>query len=178
MQYACIYHSLFINLTIATATSLLSPQFGVETMMHLTCTNMPVEALDNALAEVRVFCFSSHKHASNMHISSIIGDSSSRRIISNMCFSSSNHAGQQHKRPAKPAHCQQHAPTCQWRPWITYWQRCGQQPQHTRSNNIRSNEQLPAHQQEQAVADAPAALCLGDSSMSNAQPAHWRQLQQ
>lgn len=61
VQYACIYHSLFINLTIATATSLLSPQFGVETMMHLTCTNMPVEALDNALAEVRVFCFSSHK---------------------------------------------------------------------------------------------------------------------
>jgi hypothetical protein len=31
---------------------LLLLQFGVETMMHLTCTNMPVEALDNALAEV------------------------------------------------------------------------------------------------------------------------------
>lgn len=27
-------------------------QFCVETMMHLTCTNMPVEKLDHALAEV------------------------------------------------------------------------------------------------------------------------------
>lgn len=27
-------------------------QFCVETMMHLTCTNMPVEQIDNALTEV------------------------------------------------------------------------------------------------------------------------------
>jgi Methylenetetrahydrofolate reductase len=37
---------------------LLLLQFCVETMMHLTCTNMPMEKLDNALAEVcvRVLC--------------------------------------------------------------------------------------------------------------------------
>jgi methylenetetrahydrofolate reductase (NADPH) len=30
--------------------------YGLETMMHLTCTNMPVESIDKALA-VRVFFF-------------------------------------------------------------------------------------------------------------------------
>jgi hypothetical protein len=33
---------------------LMWQQFCVETMMHLTCTNMPVEKLDHALAEVRM----------------------------------------------------------------------------------------------------------------------------
>lgn len=30
--------------------------FGVVPNMHLTCTNMPVEKLDNALAKCKVFC--------------------------------------------------------------------------------------------------------------------------
>jgi 5,10-methylenetetrahydrofolate reductase len=33
--------------------TLLPAQVGVETMMHLTCTNMPVEKLQEALAKVR-----------------------------------------------------------------------------------------------------------------------------
>ncbi|WIA22217.1 hypothetical protein OEZ85_004547 [Tetradesmus obliquus] len=40
------------DVTLGIATKMQN-LFGVETMMHLTCTNMPVEALDNALAEVR-----------------------------------------------------------------------------------------------------------------------------
>eukprot|EP00882_Tetradesmus_deserticola_P021502 GHRQ01023275.1.p2 GENE.GHRQ01023275.1~~GHRQ01023275.1.p2 ORF type:complete len:259 (+),score=110.45 GHRQ01023275.1:82-777(+) len=40
------------DVTLGIATKMQN-LFCVETMMHLTCTNMPVEALDNALNEVR-----------------------------------------------------------------------------------------------------------------------------